>query len=68
MRIRLLIKGPLIPRAETGLHRRHCEEPWGQVGGATKQSPDTISYIIFAKIALRDCFVTPRSTLRGSSQ
>jgi hypothetical protein len=35
---------------------RHCEEQRGQVRGATKQSPNAISNVIFAEIMLGDCF------------
>ena len=33
----------------------------GKVGGVTKQSPNIISYLIFAKIVLGDCFVAQRT-------
>jgi hypothetical protein len=51
----------ILTAGQTGLPPRHCEEPQSKARGATKQSFNTIFARIIKKIAVKDCFVAPRT-------
>jgi len=49
------------PNEQRAFSLRHCEDRRALWGAGPKQSPNTISYVIFATIASGDCFVAPHT-------